>query len=91
MSIQSQVSESYNSAKETVKNINESALSTGEEILSEIVKGGEQWIALGKKAIDGGVELAGKQQEVNLSAMEEVKTQLKDSTDRFKKIVGLEA
>lgn len=87
MSIKSQLTDTFNIVKETAKNINEKAVLVSEEVLSDVKEGGEQWQELGKKAIDGSVELFGQQQELLLTALETVKEQLTVSSKRLKNIV----
>lgn len=89
MSVKTQLVDTFKNVKETAKNINEKAVVVGEEILSEVMEGGEQWQELGKTAIDGGVQLVGQQQEIFLSAFETVKTQLTVSSERLKNIVSV--
>ncbi|MEZ4887761.1 MAG: hypothetical protein R3E32_23705 [Chitinophagales bacterium] len=88
MSVKEQLVDRFNNVKETAKNVNEKAVAVGEEILSEVMEGGEQWQELGKKAIDGGTKLVGKQQEILLDAFETVKEQLTTSAGRLKNIVS---
>ncbi len=88
MSVKTQLVDTFNNVKETAKNINEKAVAVGEEVLSEVMEGGEQWQELGKKAIDGSVKLVGQQQELLLTALETVKEQLTVSSERLKNIVS---
>jgi len=88
MSFKTQVSTAYKTVKKTATEVNQAALATGEEVVNEILLGGKQWSALSEKAINGGVKLAAKQQEITLSAIEEVKQQLAESKKRFNKIVN---
>jgi len=87
MSYTDQIKNVLETVVETAKETNEFVITTGKEVVSEVVEAGEQWIGLGKKAVDGGVKLAGIQQEVTMSAIEEVKGQLSETAKRFKEIV----
>jgi len=89
MSIKNQVVEAYNSVLETAKSVNETVMTTGGEVLSDVQEVTGQWQELSKKAIDGGMELAGQQQNILLTALETAKGQLTESTERFKNIVGV--
>lgn len=88
MSFKTQVTTAYKTAIKTAAEVNEAALTTGEEVVNEILSSGKQWSKLGKKAINGGVKLAAKQQDITLSAIEEVKQQLAESKKRFYKIMS---
>ncbi len=89
MSIKNQVVEAYNTVLETTKSVNEMVMTTGEEVISDVKEVTGQWQKLSKKAIDGGMELVGEQQDILLTALETAKGQLTESTERFKNIVGV--
>ncbi|MGB0930874.1 MAG: hypothetical protein ACPGVB_08865 [Chitinophagales bacterium] len=91
MSVKTQIVDTFNTVKETAMNINEKAVVVSEEILNEVIEGGEQWQELGKTAIDGSVQLVGQQQDLFLTAFETVKTQLTVSSERLKNIVSAKA
>ncbi len=69
--------------KETAKNINKYGLETAENVLESAVAGGKEWQGVAKKAVNGGLELADKNQEIVFETLEAVKEQLADSAKRF--------
>lgn len=69
--------------KKTAKNVNKYSLETAEEILDGAVKNGQEWQGVAKKAVNGGLELAEKQQEITFEVLETLKGQLTTSAKRF--------
>ena len=69
--------------KDTAKNINKYSLETAENVLETAVAGGKEWQGVARKAVNGGLELADKNQEMVFDTLEAVKEQLTDSAKRF--------
>ena len=72
--------------KETAQNINKYSLETAENVVETAIAGGKEWQGVAKKAVDGGLELADKNQEIVFEALETVKEQLTDSAKRFSRL-----
>lgn len=72
--------------KTTAKAVNEYSLETAEEIVNETLKNGKKWQSIASKAIDGGFDLAAKQQDIVFDTLETVKGQLAKSAVRFRKL-----
>ena len=72
--------------KETAQNINKYSLETAENVLETAVAGGKEWQGVAKKAVNGGLELADKNQEMVLETLEAVKEQLTGSAKRFSRL-----
>jgi len=70
--------------KETAQNINKYSLETAENVLETAMAGGKEWQGVAKKAVDGGLELADKNQEIVMETLETVKDQLANSAKRFR-------
>ncbi len=72
--------------KETAQNINKYSLETAENVLETAIAGGKEWQGVAKKAVDGGLELADKNQEIVFETLEAVKEQLTGSAKRFSRL-----
>lgn len=70
--------------KETATNINKYGLETAENVLDVAVETGKEWQGVARKAVNGGLELADKQQEIVFDTLDAVKEQLSESAKRFK-------
>ncbi|HHH49510.1 MAG TPA: hypothetical protein ENK52_00870 [Saprospiraceae bacterium] len=73
--------------KKTAAAVNEYTLETAEEIVEGVVKNGEQWQGIAEKAVNGGLKLAAKQQDIMFSTLETVKEQLVESGSRFRDLL----
>ena len=82
------VTPSINQIKSTVKTANEVTLKTADEVVGEAVKSAEKWQGITQKAINGGLKLADKQQDIVFDSLETVKDQLKGSATRLRKILN---
>ncbi len=82
-----EIKEVYKTIKESAIKANKEATKTTKIVKKEVVEVSKPWIKLGKKAVKGGVKMTEKQQEIALDAIKEVKGQLKESANRFQKIV----
>lgn len=72
--------------KQTSKNVNEYTLKTAEGLVEVALENGEKWQAVGNKAIQGGLKLAAKQQDIVFDTLETVKGQLIANGERFAKL-----
>ncbi len=82
------VAERLDTAKKTAKKANKIALETANEMVDDLYVNGEKWQNVTAKAIEGGLKLAGRQQEIVFDTLETVKGQLTKSTLRFRKLFG---
>lgn len=82
-----EIKEVYKTIKESAIKANKEAVKTTTVVREEVLEVSKPWIKLGKKALKGGVKMAEAQQEIAVEAIKEVKGQLKESADRFQKIV----
>ena len=73
-------------AKSTVKSVNEFALETADELVDGALANGKRMQKVTAKAIDGGLKLAAKQQDIVFDALETVKGQFIENAARFKNI-----
>ena len=73
-------------AKTSAKKINEYALNTTEEVVTETITIAEQWQKVTDKALKGGVKLMENQQNLIFDTLETVKTQLIDGKKKLKKV-----
>jgi len=74
--------------KATTKNVNEKALQLSDSLVEETLAIGEQWQGLFAKALQDGVKLLGKQQNLVFSTLESIKGQYSNDSIRLKKILG---
>ena len=63
--------------KGSVKKVNEFALKTTEEVVTETMTIAEQWQKVSVKAIKEGFKLASTQQDIVFDALDSLKTQFK--------------
>ena len=73
-------------AKSTTKSVNDFALETADELVDGALANGKRMQKVTAKAIDGGLKLAAKQQDIVFDALETVKGQLAKNAVRFRKI-----
>ena len=73
-------------ATKTIKNVNEFALETADEIVDGALKNGKKLQNITAKAINGSLKIAAKQQDIVFDTLETVKGQLSKSAVRFKKL-----
>lgn len=72
--------------KETAMNINNVALETADELVDEALVSGKKWNKVAAKAINGGLDLASKQQDIVFTTLETVKGQFSKNANRFKNL-----
>lgn len=70
----------------TAKNINEYSLKTADQAIDSVFENGEKWQKIAKKAVNGGLKLAEKNQEIVFGTLETVKGQLITSAGRFREL-----
>lgn len=68
------------------KSVNDYTLKTAEEVLDGVVENTAKWQKVAQKAINGGLEIASRQQEMVLDTLETVNGQFSDSAKRLKKL-----
>lgn len=67
---------SFKGFRDTVKSINKFFLDTTESVLEETLERAEDWQLVGQKAINGGIQIAAKQQDLMFDALEAAKNQM---------------
>lgn len=72
--------------KEAIAKVNGYALNKTEDIVSEGIVVAEQWQVVGKKALQGSLKLAAKQQDVIFEALSVVKKHISLSKKRMDKL-----
>ncbi|MFT4666373.1 MAG: hypothetical protein ACI8YQ_004564 [Polaribacter sp.] len=73
-------------AKKTVKSINEFVLETADELVEGSMKNGKKMQSITAKAIEGGLKITAKQQDIVFDTLETVKKQLGKNAVRFSKM-----
>lgn len=76
--------------KAGVKNLNDEALNVSDNVVEASLATGAKLQKIMAKALNGGTELFGKQQDLALTTLEELKGQLLTGNKRFKKLIGLD-
>ena len=71
-------------ATKVVKNVNEFALETADEIVDGVLTNGKKIQGITVKAINGGLKIAAKQQDIVFDTLESVKKQFNKSAVRFR-------
>jgi len=80
------VVKALDSTKSTLKSVNDYALNTTEEVVSEGIQVAEQWQKVANKAIKGGLSLAAKNQDIVFDTLTGVKKHMILSKKRFNKL-----
>ncbi|MEM1217581.1 MAG: hypothetical protein AAGH79_01655 [Bacteroidota bacterium] len=70
--------------KETATSINKFGLETAESALDSAVATGKEWQGVARKAVNSGLELADKQQEIVFDTLDAVKEQMTEGAKRFR-------
>lgn len=76
----------YAKVMETAKEVNTYSLETAKEMLDMAKSNGEEWKNLVSKAIDGGLKIGQKNQALVFDALDTVKQQLSENTNRLMNI-----
>ena len=71
-------------AKTTTKKVNEFALETADELVDVALENGKKFQGITAKAINGGLKIAAKQQDIVFDTLETVKGQLSKNAVRFR-------
>ena len=74
--------------KDGVKYVNDEAINISDSLVDASLKTGAKWQKLMAKALKEGVVLFGKQQEMVLDTLEEMRDQYTYGNARFRKLVG---
>lgn len=74
--------------KATVKDFNSEAVNVSDKLVETSIETGAKWQKLMAKALNQGTSLMGKQQDLVLSTLEELKEQYSTGNKRFRKLVG---
>lgn len=70
----------------TAKNVNDYSLKTADQLIDSTLENSEKWAKVANKAINGGLKLAEKNQEMVFTTLETVKAQMINSANRFGKL-----
>ena len=76
--------------KASVKDLHEEALNVSDNLVDASLSTGSKWQKIMAKALKEGTVLFGKQQELVLETLEELKGQYVTGNKRFKKLIGWE-
>ena len=74
--------------KHNIKEINDEAIQVTENLVNASLSSGAKWQKLMAKALENGTVLFGKQQDMVLDALEEMKGQYVSGNKRFRKLIG---
>lgn len=80
------ITERFNSVKKAVKNTNNYALETSEDLIKSLETNGEKWQNVAEKAIKTGLKLAERQEKIMFTTLEAMKVQFGGTALRFKKL-----
>ena len=76
----------FDATKKTVRNSNDFALATTEDLVTESIQVAEQWQKVAQQAIKGGLKLAANQQDLMFQTLEAVKGQYKHGKKKVDKL-----
>ncbi|MFT5168728.1 MAG: hypothetical protein ACI8P3_003973 [Saprospiraceae bacterium] len=76
--------------KITVKNITESAIKASDSLVEGSLATGAKWQKISAKLMKEGTVLFGKQQDLTLSTLEELKGLVVSGNKRFRNLLGVE-
>ncbi len=68
--------------RNTIKSVNKFILDTTEDVLDETLERTEDWQSVGQKAMQGGIKVAAKQQDLIFDALEALKKQIRKGKTR---------
>lgn len=77
----------FDNLKDTVKTANKFTLETADELVEGAIDNGEKLQVIANKAVNGGLKLAAKQQDIVFTTLETMKGQLATSALRLKKLL----
>ena len=70
--------------KETAQNINKYSVETVEGVVETVVENSKEWQGVARKAVNSGLELNNKNQEIVFETLGAVKDQVTDGVKRFR-------
>ncbi len=82
------VEQAIERVKATSQDVNKFALETTEDLVNETIARTEQWQGIATKAIEGGIKLASKQQDIVFDTLESLKGQFTYGRKRFSALVS---
>ncbi len=82
------VQDRLDNIKSTVKDFNAEAINVSDQLVDASLETGAKWQKLMGKVLDQGTVMMGKQQDLVLSTLEELKGQYTTGNERFRKLVG---
>lgn len=74
--------------KKTAANLNKETMNVSEDIVEGAITVGNEWTKVMEKAAKNGTILFGKQQDIVLDTLEEIKAQYFTGSSRFGKLIG---
>ncbi|MEO0727233.1 MAG: hypothetical protein AAFZ63_21990 [Bacteroidota bacterium] len=86
-----QINWEYLDLAKATKKANNFVFDTTEEIVDGVLENGPKWQGVAEKAINGGLKLAAKQQDMMFDTLETVKGQFVKSSKRFRKLLSNKA
>jgi glutamate-1-semialdehyde aminotransferase len=81
------LSDRLSTVKEGIKNTNKTALTKTEALIDTLESNGQKWQKVADKAIQTGLNLSDKQQDMFFTTLEAIKTQIETGVVRFKKLI----
>ncbi len=72
----------FKNLRNTIKSVNKFVLDTAEEVLDSTLERTEDWQLVGEKAIQGGIKVAAKQQDLMFDTLETLKKQIQKGKKR---------
>lgn len=84
--ITKKVNKALETAKENAKKVNDYALNTTEEVVTESISMVSEWQKVADKALKGGIHLLNNQQNLIFDALETYKEQFVNGRKRFRKV-----
>lgn len=80
------INEGVNTVKKTAQQVNEFALETAEQVVDGMLTNGKGWQDVTEKAVNGGLKLVSKQQDIMFDTLEDMKGQVAKGAKRFTKL-----
>ena len=77
--------------KKTAKNINKEVMNVSDDFVDGAIDAGNEWTKVMAKALKAGTVIFGKQQDIMLDTLEEIKGQSTTGTKRFGKLIGFKS
>ncbi|MEM6396058.1 MAG: hypothetical protein AAF741_06900 [Bacteroidota bacterium] len=77
----------YLDLAKATKSVNEFTLKTADDIVDGVAKNGAKWQGVAEKAIQGGLKLTAKQQDIMFDTLETFKGQINKGSKRLKQLL----